>query len=96
MHRGLPLEESIELVSFSSSESGFGASVSFAMLIRLHAVYSRTPGSRSGLRYLPSSSWMASYIPSTSDIISICNAIVGFSEVLKYSFPSLKDCYPIK
>ena len=38
----------------------------------------------------PSGSWMNSIVPSTSDIISICNAIVGISEVLKYSFPSLK------
>ena len=90
MHRGLPLMMSMESVSVSSSESEFGASVSSAMLVGLHAVHSWTSGSRSGLRYLPSSSWMASYIPSTSDIISICNAIVGFSEVVKYSFPSLK------
>ena len=33
---------------------------------------------------------MNSYVPSTSDIISICNAVVKISEVLKYSFPSLK------
>ena len=91
MHRGLPLMMSMELVSVSSSESEFGASVSSAMLVGLHAVHSWTSGSRPGLRYLPSSSWMASYILSTSDIISICNAIVGFSEVLKYSFPSLKS-----
>ena len=83
MHRGLPLMMSMESVSVSSSESEFGASVSSAMLVVLHAVHSWTSGSRSGLRYLPSSSWMSSYVPSTSDIISICNAIVGFSEVLK-------------
>ena len=92
MHRGLPLVVSIKSVDFGSSESEFGASISFAMLVGLHAVHSWTSGSRPGLRYLPSSSWMASYILSTSDIISICNAIVGFSEVLKYSFPSLKSC----
>jgi len=41
-------------------------------------------------------SWMNSYIPSTNEVIPICNAVVGFSEVLKYSFPSLKSCYPIR
>ena len=96
MHWGLPLVVSIESVSFSSSESGFGASVSSAMLVGLHAVHSRTPVSRSGVRYLPSSSWMGLYVPLTSDIISICNAVLKNSEVLKYSFPSLKSCYPIK
>jgi hypothetical protein len=35
---------------------------------------------------------MSSYVPSTSDIISICNAVLEISEVLKYSFPSLKSC----
>ena len=82
---------SIESVSFSSSESGFGASVSSAMLVGLHAVHSRTPVSRSSLRYLPSSSWMSAYVPLTSDIISICNAVLEISEVLKYIFPSLKN-----
>ena len=96
MHRGLPLVMSIESVSFSSSESGFGTSVSSAMLVGLHVVHSWTSGSRSSLLYLPSSFWMSSSISSTSHIISICNAIVGFSEVLKYSFSSLKSCYPIK
>ena len=33
---------------------------------------------------------MSSYVPSTSDIVSICNAVLEISEVLKYSFPSLK------
>ena len=32
MHRGLPLEGSIELVDFSSSESEFGTSVNSMML----------------------------------------------------------------
>ena len=41
----------------------------------------------------PSGSWISSYVLSTSDIISICNAVVEISEVLKYSFPSLKSCY---
>jgi hypothetical protein len=53
MHRGLHLVESIESVSVSSYESGFGASVNSAMLVGLHAVHSRTSDSRSGLRYLP-------------------------------------------
>ena len=53
-------------------------------------------GSRSGPRYLPSSSWISSYVPSISDIISIYNAIIGFSEMLKYSFPSLKSCNLVK
>ena len=92
----LPLVASIELVGFGSSESGFGTSVNSMMLVGLHAVHFWTPGSRSGLCYLPSSSWMSSYVLSTSDIVSICNAVVEFSEVLKYSIPSLKDCYPIK
>ena len=96
MHRGLPLVESIELVGFNSSKSEFGTSVNSAMLVGLHVVHSWTSGSRSGLLYLPSSFWMSSYIPSTSDIISICNAILGISEVLKYSFHSLKSCYSIK
>ena len=81
----------MESVSVSSFESEFGASVSSAMFVGLHAVHSQTPVSRSGIRYLPSSSWMSSYVPSTSNIIYICNTIVGFSEVLKYSFPSLKS-----
>ena len=55
MHRGLPLVVFIKSVSFSSSESKFGTSVSSAMLIGLHVVHSQTSGSRSGLRYLPSS-----------------------------------------
>ena len=32
----------------------------------------------------------------TSDIISICNTIVEISEVLEYSFPSLKSGFSIK
>ena len=53
MHQGLPLVESIKLVDFSSSESKFGTSVNSAMLIGLHAVHFQTPGSRSGLCFLP-------------------------------------------
>ena len=107
MHRGLPLVVSIELVSFSSSELEFGTSVNSAMLVGLHAVYFSDSGFtfRSSLSSVmltwtseisSSGSWMNSYVPSTSDIISICNAVLEISEVLKYSFPSLKICYPIK
>ena len=53
MHRSLPLIESIELVDFSYSESGFGTSVNSTMLVGLHVVHSRTQTSRLGLRYLP-------------------------------------------
>jgi hypothetical protein len=83
MHRGLPLVTSIKSVSFSSSESKFGTSVNSTTLVWASEI------SLSG-------SWISSYVPSTSDIISICNAVVGISEVLKYSFPSLKSCYIIK
>ena len=33
---------------------------------------------------------MSSNVPSTNYIVSIYNALVGISEVLEYSFPSLK------
>ena len=46
MHRGLPLLVSIESISFSPSESGFGTSVNSATLVGLHAVHSWTSGSR--------------------------------------------------
>jgi hypothetical protein len=29
---------------------------------------------------------MSLYVPSANDVVSICNAVVGFSEVLEYSF----------
>ena len=83
MHRGLSLVMSIESVGFSSSESEFGTSVNSTTLVWASEI------SLSG-------SWISSYVPSTSDIISICNAVAGISEVLKYSFPSLKSYYPIK
>ena len=83
MHQGLPSMVSIELVGFSSSESEFETLINSATLAWTSEIS-------------PSDSWMSSYVPSTSDIVSICNAIVGFSVVLKYSFPSLKSCYPIK
>jgi len=84
MHRGLPLVMFIELVDFSFSESGFGTSVNSTMLVGLHVVHSLILGSRSG-------SWMSSYIPLTSDIVSICNAVLEISKVLKYSFLLLKN-----
>ena len=101
MHRGLPLVMSIELVSFGSSESKFGTLVNSAMLVGLHVVHSWTLGSRSILwlssvmlnwtsEVSSSGSWNSLYVPSTSDIVSICNAVIEFSEVLKYNFPSLK------
>ena len=107
MHRGLPLAVPIESVSVSSSELKFVTSVNSAMLVGFHAVHFSDFGFtfRSSLssvmltwtsKVSSSGPWMSSYVPSTSDIISICNAIVGFSEVLKYRFPSLRSCYPIK
>ena len=80
---GLPSVVSIKSVGFNSSESKFGTSVNSATLAWVSEKSS-------------SGSWMSLYVPSTSDIISICNAVVGISEVFKYSFPSLKSCYPIK
>ena len=71
MHRGLPLEESIKLVRCSSSEAKFETSVNSATLVWASEIF-------------PSGSWISSYVPSTSDIISICNVVVGISEVLKY------------
>ena len=77
MHRGLPSVASIESVGFGSSEFGFGTSVNSATLAWASEIS-------------PSDSWNSSYVPSTSDNISICNAVLEISEVLKYSFPSLK------
>ena len=64
MHRGLPLVVSIGLVDFNSSESEFRTSVNSAML-----AWSSEKS--------PSGSWMSSYVSSTSDIVSICNAMIG-------------------
>ena len=83
MHRGLPLVTSIESVDFDSSESMFETSVNSTTLVW-------------ALEISSFGSWISSYVPSTSDIISICNAVDGISEVLKYSFPSLKSRYLIK
>ena len=66
MHRGLPSVTSIELEGFGSSESEFGSSVNSTILARASEIS-------------PSGSWMNSYVPSTSDIISICNAVVEIS-----------------
>ena len=62
MHRGLPLVASIESVSFSSSEYGFGTSVNSATLAW-------------ALEISPFGSWISSYVPSSSDITFICNAV---------------------
>ena len=107
MHRDLPLEESIESVSVSFSESGFGTSVNSVMLVGLHAVHFSDSGFafRSSLSFVMltwaskvslSGFWMKLYVPSTSDIICICNAVLEISEVIKYSFPLRKSYYPIK
>ena len=69
---------SIESVSFGSSESEFETSVNSTIL----AWASEKP---------PSGSWMSSYVPSASEVASIWNAVVEISEVLEYSFPSLKS-----
>ena len=67
---------SIGSVGFGSSESEFGTSVNSIILAWAS-------------EKSPSGSWMSSYVPSTSEVVSIWNAIVGNSEVLEYSFPSL-------
>ena len=76
MHGGLPAVVSIESVGFGSSESEFGTSVNSKTLAWASKIS-------------PSGSWMSSYVPSASGVASIWNAIVGNSEVLEYSFPSL-------
>ena len=78
MHRGLSVEVFIKSVDLGSSESKFGASVNSTMLAWASEIS-------------PSGSWMSSYVLSTNDVISICNAVVKISEVLEYSFPSLKS-----
>ena len=79
---GLPLVTSMKLVDLGSSESEFGASVNSTM------VWASEES--------PSSSWISSYVLLTNDIISICNTIVEISEVLEYSFPSLKSYHSTK
>ena len=76
MHRGLPSMVSIESVGFGFSESEFGTSVNSTILA--------WDSEKS-----PSGSWISLYVPSASDVVSICNAVVGISEVFEYSFPSL-------
>ena len=62
MHRGLPLEGSIESVDLGSSESEFGASINSTTSV------GASEKSSSG-------SLMNSYVPSTNEVVSICNAI---------------------
>ena len=83
MHRGLPSVVSIESVGFGSSESEFGTSVNSTILAWAS-------------EKSPSGSWISLYVPSASDVVSICNAVVGISEVFEYNFPSLKSWNPIK
>ena len=64
MHRGLPLEGSIESVDLGSSESEFGASINSTTSVGVLEKY-------------PSVFWMSSYVPLTNDAVSICNAIIG-------------------
>ena len=63
MHQGLPVSVSIELVGWGSSELEFGASVNSTVLTWVS-------------EKSPSSSWMSSYVPSTSGLTSIWNAKV--------------------
>ena len=64
MYRGLHVVTSIESVDFDSSESEFGASVNSTTLAWASELF-------------PSGSWINSYVPSTSGVISIWHAIVG-------------------
>ena len=63
MHRGLPVEVSVGSVKIGSSESKFGASVSSTTLAWASEEKS------------PSGSWVSSYVPSTSGVISKWDAI---------------------
>jgi len=62
MHRGLLLEGSIESVDLGSSESEFGASINSTTSV-------------GALEKSSSGSLMNSYVPSTNEVVSICNAI---------------------
>ena len=64
MHRGLPVEVSMELVNWGSSESRFGISVNSAELT--WALEEKSP----------SGSWISSCVPSANDVVSICNAMI--------------------
>ena len=63
MHRDLSSVVSIESVDFGSSESEFGTSVISTVLAWA------SEKSVSG-------SWMSSYVPSASEVVSICNVEV--------------------
>ena len=58
MHRGLPVEVSIESVYWDSSKSEFETSVNSAILAWASEIS-------------PYGSWMSSYVPSASDVVSI-------------------------
>ena len=64
MHQGLPAEVSVGSIISGSSEPKFEASVSSTML-----AWASEEKSHSG-------SWVSSYVPSTSGVISIWNAKV--------------------
>ena len=64
MLQGLPVEVSVGSVKSGSSEPKFGASVSSTTLAWASEEKS------------PSGSWVSSYVPSTSGVISIWNAKV--------------------
>ena len=53
---------SMELVDLGSSESKFGASVKLTMLAWAS-------------KKTPSGSWINSYVLSTNDVVSMCNAV---------------------
>ena len=63
MHRGLPLVVSIGVVSFNSTKLEFGTLVNSTLLA-------------SAFEKFPSGSGMSSYVPSASEVVSICNAVV--------------------
>ena len=64
MYRGLPSVASMGSLAFVSSEFGSGTSVNSATLAWASEIS-------------PYGSWMSSYVPSASDVVSICNAVVG-------------------
>ena len=76
MHRGLPLVKSIKSVEFDSSESSSGLQL--------------IPQCWLGLQKYPVQFLDEFECSVDQRYISICNAIVEISEVLEYSFPSLK------
>ena len=58
MHRGLPSVETLGTKVIGSSELGFGASVNSTNLAWASVITS-------------SGSWISSYVPSTSEVVSI-------------------------